>query len=158
MAEAIFKARTAKSGKIVYANPDDVEGYCIQYPDMDVTVHIKPIVKDSEKIRLNAFWESVILPATTKALLDEGWDGITNAFSDKYLKNALAKKVKHNRITGAVDYELPEKKKMVKAELRDLVSGAIRLLESRHSVQVMDSQAYLENKKTGFTREFKKIK
>ncbi len=156
--EGIFAGKTNRAGKIIYNNPQDYEGYCTQYPDMEVTVHIKPIVKDSEKIRLYKFYESVIVKATTKALIDEGWENITDAFSDSYLKNAVSKKVVHNRITGEVSYELPEKKKMTKAELTAHVAGSIRLLETRHSCPIMDSQSYLENRKTGFVRNFKKIK
>lgn len=157
MIEASFRGRITEKGIISFRNEQDYKDYCSQYPGRDVLVYIKPMVKNHEKINLYAYYQAVIIKYTIKALTDDGWDGIDEDAADTYLKNACAKGIVYNAKTGGKMTFLKEKKRMTKDELIKFVTDCIYLLKERHRVDIPDSSSYLENKKTNFTRNFKKI-
>lgn len=156
--EAIFRGTAAHTGKIIYINPKDFEDYCIQYRGMEVDVHIKPVVRNSTKLRLYSYYQAVILPFCIQALTEAGYDGADEDLADTYLKSECAKGIKINRITDEQMTFLMEKKRMTKERLSKFVTDCILLLRNRHSVEVPDSASYLESKRTGNLRNFKKIR
>ncbi len=115
--EGLFRGTLTESGRIKYKNPDDFEGFCNQFQDTEVLVHIKPIVSNASKLNLYAYYQSVIIPFCVKTLTDEGFDGADDDLADTYLKSECAKGIRINKRTDMQMTFLMEKKRMTKESL-----------------------------------------
>lgn len=154
-AEAIFQA-FCHSRKIVFSNIDDVEKFCLENPNERLTVHIKPIIRQSDKERLYAYYHHVVLKYTVQALTHEGWELVDDVVADYYLKSECAREIIFNPKTNEERTYLVDKSRMTKDRLRKFVNDCILLLEFRHSQLVPDSSEWKIKKGTG--RNFKSMK
>jgi len=122
----------------------------------EVDVKITPAVKSSEKQRMYAYYQAVVLPLTIRALTKDGYELVDEYAADHYLKATCAKAILYNTHDDAEMAYVLEKRAMNKERLVKFIGDCVWLLEERHEIVCPDGGVYKMLRTTGSIGNFKK--
>ena len=152
--EAIFRAMCTQ-GKFLYLHPDDMYTYAMENAGTEVTVHVVPAVKTSEKQKMYNYWYGPLLNCAVKGFTEAGYEGVDKEAADYLLKSLFAKDFV-KRPDGQFEPVIKGKAKMNKARLLKLIQDALHFLESQLNQSVPDAEEYKMMQLTG--RSIKRIR
>jgi hypothetical protein len=152
--EMIISA-TAKDGRLIFKNHEDIYAYCIEHDGEDITLHLECEVKKLSKLGMYAFWYVNILECAVIGYLNAGYECPDKVTADYRLRAELAKDFLKNP-DGSYQVIMLDKRNMTKARLHKLLSDAIFFIENNLNVRVPESSEYKIKASTG--RNFLKNK
>jgi sugar/nucleoside kinase (ribokinase family) len=140
---------TALNGKLVFANEADLKKVLTEMEGKQVDVSIKVVAKDTEKTRMYAYYQAVLIPLTIRALTKDGFELVDEWAADYYLKAACAKATIYDKAHDKEFSYVLEKRAMNKDRLMKFLSDCVWLLEERHQIVAPDSELYKSQLRTG---------
>lgn len=141
LTKAIFIG-TPKNGTLYYNNPEQYRNYLYENEGIEQTIRLTQTNKQSEKIRMYAYYEVAIIPLAIMAFTNDGYIAIDPVSADYMLKARCAKKEIYNEKTGEVTIVVEDKKDMNKTRLYRYINDCILILEHEYGMVVMDSDEY----------------
>lgn len=152
--EAIF-SKVSKDGKLVSLSPDEERKYALEHDGEIIVAHYKPMAKTGEKMRMYAFYHSVMLECAMIGFTYIGYEGIDKVKADYLLRAEFAKDF-IVRPDGSTQVIMLDKRNMTKARLLKYLQDCIMFIESELQQNIPDSSEYKLKKLTG--RDFKEVK
>jgi hypothetical protein len=113
-----------------------------------IDLSIQPSAITSEKLKMYAYYQKVILSVAIECFTDIGWEGVDEVSADEILKTQVAKEFIHNPLTGEEMMFVEPKAKMTKDRLIKYINDCILFLESL-GWRVPESDEYKAKMLTG---------
>ena len=145
--EMIVKA-TAKEGRLLFNNPEDIRMYCIEHDGEDLFVHFQQEAKTADKYKMYAFWYTNILECALLGYTAAGYENLDKVHCDYLLRSELAKDF-IRKPDGSYQVIMLDKKNMTKPRLHKLLQDAIFFIENDLQIRVPGSEEFKLKKATG---------
>lgn len=113
-----------------------------------IILSMEPASVKSEKEKMYAYYQKVVLSVAVLMFNDLGWEGIDKDSADEQLKKILAKDYVININTGEKIIKQKPKSRMPKQELRNYIHQCILLLEGE-GYKVPEADEYKSELQTG---------
>lgn len=141
---------TAKGGKPVWKNPDDLYRHCVEHEGEDITVQMLPTVKTAKKLKMFRFYYVNVLHCAVIGYTHAGYPAMDTVKAD-YLLRAECAKSFIEKPNGEFEPIMLDKRSMTNARLLKYLQDCIHFIESELGVRVPSAEEYRMQRDTGIS-------